>query len=412
MPASFSLGRRSAIFFVAACGYLLSQFYRSFLTVIADDLMRDLTMGPKEFGALGSAWFFAFSLSQFAVGMALDKYGPRRTIGGMMLFAVAGAFLFATATTHSLAVVAMALIGVGCAPILMGTLYFFAKTEAPARFAALGSVFLACGLIGGLIAATPLAILVDAVGWRSAIRIVAIVTTIVAIANFITFRDPPNEAPPAGGSLFGDILDLLRVPSFWPILVMSFAISGPVFTERSLWVGPFFGQVYGLDLIAKGNAVLALAIAMTFSAILAGPLAGKLDNTKTVVLGGNLLCGITFVLLGLWPQAPLPVALLLMVLVGLFGVTYAVLIAHGRLFMPGHVIGRGITFINFVSIGGTGMTQLGSGIAVEKMIAAGLTPTQTYANLHLAFGALLIVAALIYSLAKAKPGTKAKPDRV
>ena len=41
--------------------------------------------------------------------------------------------------------------------------------------------------------------------------------------------------------------------------VMSFAISGPVFTERSLWVGPFFGEVYGLDLIQRGNAVLMVA---------------------------------------------------------------------------------------------------------------------------------------------------------
>ena len=43
MPTHFSLARRRTIFVVAALGYLLSQFYRSFLTVISDDLMRDLT---------------------------------------------------------------------------------------------------------------------------------------------------------------------------------------------------------------------------------------------------------------------------------------------------------------------------------------------------------------------------------
>lgn len=403
MPTNFSLARRRTIFVVAALGYLLSQFYRSFLTVISDDLMRDLTMGPKEFGSLGSAWFFAFSLSQFPVGMALDKLGPRRTIGGMMFSAVVGALLFASATSHPVAVVGMALVGVGCAPILMGTLYFFAKTEQPARFAALGSLFLACGLIGSLIAATPLAVLVDAVGWRAAIRLVAAVTAVVAVLNFVTFKDPPGEAAPPGGSLFGDILDLVRLPGFWPILVMSFAISGPVFTERSLWVGPFFGEVYGLDLISRGNAVLAMAVAMTASAIIAGPVAGMLDNSKRVVLVGNLLCGVAFLALGLWPGAPLAGALALIGLTGLFGVTYAVLIAHGRLFMPAHVIGRGITFINFVSIGGTGMVQILSGRAVEDMKMAGLPAVETYANLHLVFGVLLLVAATIYALSPVKP---------
>ena len=297
----------------------------------------------------------------------------------------------------------MALVGVGCAPILMGTLYFFAKTEEPARFAALGSLFLACGLIGSLIAATPLAVLVDAVGWRAAIRIVAVVTAVVAALNFVIFRDPPSEVAPPGGSLFGDILDLMRLPGFWPILVMSFAISGPVFTERSLWVGPFFGEVHGLDLISRGNAVLAMAVAMTVSAIIAGPIAGMIGNTKRVVLVGNLLCGLTFLALGLWPQVPLAGALALIGLTGLFGVTYAVLIAHGRLFMPSHVIGRGITFINFVSIGGTGMVQIFSGYAVEGMKKAGLPAAETYGTLHLVFGSMLLVAVAIYALAPSKP---------
>ncbi|MFY8114807.1 MAG: MFS transporter, partial [Rhabdaerophilum sp.] len=317
--------RRRLVFFAAACGYLLSQFYRSFLTVIHDDLVRDLGIGPSEFGALGSAWFFAFAVSQFPVGIALDKLGPRRTIAGMMLVAVAGALLFATASSHPVAIAGMALVGVGCAPLLMGALYFFAKTEPPARFAALGSIFLACGLIGSLIAATPLALLVKAVGWRDAIRIVALVTLVVAILNFLVFRDPPQDENPPGGSLLGDLWAIMRMPALWPILVMSFAISAPVFTERSLWVGPFFGEVYGLDLIERGNAVLALSLAMTGSAIFSGPIASWIDNPKRVVFVANLVCGLAFLALGLLVLPPLWLAIVLMMLAGLFGVSYAVL---------------------------------------------------------------------------------------
>lgn len=402
-PSGLPLVRRRLVFFAAACGYLLSQFYRSFLTVIHDDLVRDLGIGPSEFGALGSAWFFAFSLSQFPVGIALDRLGPRRTIAGMMLAAVAGAFLFATASSHPVAVAGMALVGVGCSPLLMGALYFFAKTEPPARFAALGGIFLACGLIGSLIAATPLALLVKAVGWRDAIRIVALVTLAVAVLNFLVFRDPLQDENPPGGSLLGDLWAIMRMPALWPILIMSFAISAPVFTERSLWVGPFFGEVYGLDLIERGNAVLALALAMTGSAILSGPIASWIDNPKRVVFVSNLFCGLAFLVLGLLVLPPLWLAIVLIMLAGLFGVSYAVLIAHGRLFFPDHVIGRGITFINFVSIGGTGVAQLLSGHAVEAMRKSGMAPAETYASLHVAFGVLLLVAVVVYARAPAKP---------
>jgi sugar phosphate permease len=400
---SLSRARRRAIFLVAALGYLLSQFYRSFLTVIHDDLVRDLGIGPAEFGAMGSAWFFAFSLSQFPVGIALDRVGPRATITGCLVFAVVGAALFSGASSAAIATTAMALIGIGCSPMLMAPLYIFAKTEPPARFAALGSLFLACGLIGGLIAASPLAWLVKALGWRDAIRLFALITAVVTALNYLVVRDPPREAAPAGGSLVGDVVALLRAPGMVPILVMAFAISAPVFTERALWVGPFFGEVYGLDLLQRGDAVFLLAIAMTCSAILSGPIASRIDNARLVVLVANLVCGIAFLALGFWHAPPLWASLALIAIAGLFGVSYAVLIAHGRLFMPGHVIGRGITFINFVSIGGTGVAQLLSGRAVEAMRKAGLTPAETYANLHLAFGALLVISAAIYALSPRRP---------
>jgi predicted MFS family arabinose efflux permease len=400
---TLSLARRRVIFGVAALAYLLSQFYRSFLTVIVDDLTRDLGIGPQAYGALGAAWFFAFSLFQFAVGAMLDTIGPRRTICGLMSFAVVGAFLFAGATTQNVALFAMVLIGIGCSPVLMGTLYFFAKTEPPQRFAALGSVFLSCGLIGSLVSATPLALLVDGVGWRDAIRIFGVITAVVAVGLFFVFRDPEVEAAPPGGSLIGDLVTLLKVPAMLPILVMSFVISAPVFTERSLWVGPFFTQVYGLGPIASSHVVLFLALAMTLSAMFSGPIAGRLDNPRAVVIVANLVGAATFLALGLWGTPPLAVALVLLGLVGLFGVTYAVLLAHGRLFMPAHVIGRGITFINFVSIGGTGVAQFFSGMAVEKMRDAGWKPAEIFSALHIAFAAMLVIALVVYRRSPRKP---------
>lgn len=404
---TISVAHRRLIFFVAALAYMLSQFYRSFLTVIVDELMRDLSIGPQAYGALGSAWFFAFSLFQFAVGAMLDTLGPRRTITGLMVFAVGGAFMFASATTEGAALFAMVLIGIGCSPILMGALYFFAKTEPPQRFAALGSIFLSCGLIGSLISATPFAYLAQWLGWRDAIRVFGVLTAIIAVALYFVFRDPEAEPAPAGGSLIGDLVTLLKVPAMLPILIMSFMVSAPIFTERSLWVGPFFSQVYALSPIARGNVVLFIALCMTICAMFSGPIASRIDSPRKVVVWGNVICILAFLALGLLGNPPMVVALVLLGIAALTGVTYAVLLAHGRLFMPAHVLGRGITFINFVSIGGTGVAQFLSGAAVERMQGAGWSPVATYSTLHLAFAATLALALIAYLRSPERPDTAA-----
>lgn len=404
MTVVFSLARRRAVFAAASTGYILSQFFRSFLTVVVDDLSRDLAIGPKEFGALGAAWFFAFALMQIPVGIWLDRYGPRRTTVAMMALAVIGAVLFAQATSFWSAATGMALIGAGCAPILMGALYFFGRTEEPQRFATLASMFLGVGLLGGLLAAAPLAYVVALIGWRTAFLLMAGVTLASLLLIAVVMRDPPRaEQAGEAGSMVEAFLILLKLPGMVPILMMSLVVTGAVWTERSLWVGPFFAEAHGLAALERSQIALAMGAGMALCALLAGPMAGRLGRPKMVSLTGTLVACSGFLALALWPSAPLPLAILFTVQIGLFGATYAVMVGHARLFLPADVLGRGITLINFLNITGTGLMQYMSGAMVAHWKAEGLAAPAVYANLHMTFGLLMLAGACCYSLAPARP---------
>ena len=74
-----------ATFGIVVFAYVLSQFFRSFLAVIAPELSAELGLDPAELGAVSSAWFLTFALAQFGFGVALDWLGPRRTGGALMV---------------------------------------------------------------------------------------------------------------------------------------------------------------------------------------------------------------------------------------------------------------------------------------------------------------------------------------
>ena len=78
------------IFAALLFAYTLSQFFRAFLAIVAVDLSRDLSLDSTQLGAVSASWFAAFALAQFPVGFALDRFGPRRTIGYVMIAAVLG----------------------------------------------------------------------------------------------------------------------------------------------------------------------------------------------------------------------------------------------------------------------------------------------------------------------------------
>ena len=108
--------------------YVLSQFYRAFLAVLSPALIADLGATKADLSVASGAWFLAFAAMQFAVGVSLDRFGPRRTASSLLLLGGGGgAFLFAIATAPWMITVAMVLIGIGCSSVLMASVYIFAR---------------------------------------------------------------------------------------------------------------------------------------------------------------------------------------------------------------------------------------------------------------------------------------------
>ena len=388
------------IFLTFLAAYVLSQFYRSFLAVIAPELARELALGPQALGNLQALWILGFVATQFPVGWALDTVGPRRTVSLQMLAAVAGALLFAAAQSATALNIGMLLIGAGCGSIYMGAIYMFGRTAVPQRFALLCSWLLGLGTAGNLLAASPLAWAAQSIGWRGAMVGMAVATALSALSVLLMIRDPVRITSHGSRGLFGGIGDILKIRALWPLLPITGVSYAVVLAERGLWAGPYFSSVYGLDPVARGHALLVMAAAMSAGAMAYGPLDRLLGTRKWVVFGGVAVTALCFALLAL-PGLPLGAAIMVMGLLGGFGMTYGVLMAHGRSFVPDHLLGRGITLLNVLFIGGAGVLQPLSGALMTSM--QDRPPAEAYATLHLIFAGLLVIGLAIYLLARDNP---------
>jgi MFS family permease len=388
------------IFLTFLAAYVLSQFYRSFLAVIAPELAAELGLGPQALGNLQAVWILGFVATQFPVGWALDTIGARRTVSLQMLSAVAGALLFAAAQSPAMLYLAMLLIGAGCGSIYMGAIYLFGRTAAPQRFALLCSLLLGIGTAGNLLAASPLAFVAQSIGWRGAMLGMAVATALSALSVLLLIRDPLRITTHGSRGLFGGIGEILKIRALWPLLPITAVSYAVVLAERGLWAGPYFSSVYGLDSVMRGHALLVMAAAMSAGAMAYGPLDRLFGTRKWVVFSGAAVTAFCFALLAL-PGLSLTSAIVLMGLIGGFGMTYGVLMAHGRSFVPDHLLGRGITLLNVLFIGGAGVLQPLSGWLMTRM--QDHPPAEAYATLHLIFAGLLVAGLVIYLFARDNP---------
>ncbi len=392
-------------FAILLFAYLFSQFFRSFLTIIAGDLTRDLGFDAGQLGWISSAWFMAFAASQFLVGYLLDTIGPRRTMGGLMIAGVLGGLVFALSGGFAMSMLGMALIGIGCSPMLMSSLYIFGRTEPPARFATLSSLIVGFGNIGNLASATPLALAAQSFGWRASMAAVGLAMAAAALLVWLYLPDPAKAERTDGGrsSFFGDLKALLSLRALWLIFPLHLVSYGAVATERGLWVGPFLEKAHGLDPIGRGNIVFAMSVGMALGALACGPAARLFGGQKRPAEIGNVVTVGLFIALGLLPALGVAAASAMLIAIGVFGLTYTLLLGHGRLFFPDHLLGRGVTLLNFLAIGGAGLMQVATGQAMDRMLAGGMTQSAAFAAVHLMIGAAVGAALIPFLFARKAP---------
>jgi MFS family permease len=385
--------------------YLFSQFFRSFLTIIAADLTRDLGFDAGQLGWISAAWFITFACAQFLVGYLLDTLGPRRTTGGLMVCGVAGALIFALSGSFATSVAGMALVGIGCAPMLMASLYIFGRTEPPARFATLASFMVGFGNIGNLAAATPLALAAQTFGWRWSMAAVGLAMGLAALMIWLFLPDPDKAERHDGrpASFLHDLLSILRIRALWLVFPLHLVSYGAVATERGLWVGPLLDKVYGLDPIGRGNIIFAMSLGMAAGALACGPAARLFGGTKRPAAIGNALTAGLFIALGLVPMMGPAAASAALVGIGTVGLTYSLLLGHGRQFVPDHLLGRGVTLMNFCAIGGAGIMQVVTGQAMERLLQGGTQPVQAFAVIHLMIGTAVLAALIPFLFARKAP---------
>ncbi len=340
--------------------------------------------------------------------MLFDRFGPRRTIPGLLVFAVAGTLVFAAAEGRTGLIVGRALIGLGCSGILVGALLICARYFPRERYATFAAILVGVGESGNLLATRPFASVVDAIGWRGAFIVMAGVTAALAALAWIGVRDAPpghpfhQRAPESLRQSLAGLGEALR-QRLWPrVLAAALVIYGAAMAVFGLWGGPYFNDVHGLDPLGRGDAMFVMALAMLCGSLTFGPLDRLFDTRKRVVEGGLLATTVSLAALALWPAPPLWAAVALFALLGAMAGGRVVVRAHGRAIFPERLRGRGVSLINMGIMGGVALTQFATGALMAGHAGAGAT--EGAYRLVFAFLSVVVLGAwAVYRTAEDRP---------
>ena len=379
------------VFLPFAAGYYFSYFLRNVNAVIAPELMRDLGVSAADLGLLTSAYLLAFGAAQLPLGLALDRYGPRRVEATLLLVAAAGCALFASGASLTQLVVARALIGLGVSACLMASFKCFGLWFGLERQASLNAAIMAAGALGALTASTPLSWAIPQFGWRAVFFAFAVAGVAVAAGIFSTPEKPGSgQAEPLRSQLAG-LGQILTSRVFWRYAPQSTMIVGGFMALQGLWAVPWLMNFSGLSrsaaahhLLLMGGGMLCGFLALAFGVV---PLARRgISSLRLLQVGMGLGVSVMLtIVLGAGSSEPLWFALGMVFSVG--NLTYALLQSH----YPVALAGRVNTALNLMVFIGAFGIQWGFGTAVDALQAGGYDPRTAY---QITLGGLVAMQAM------------------
>jgi MFS family permease len=395
--------RVAVAFVLFALLFGIGQFHRVSLSIVAPLLQTDLGLGGNLLGIFGATFFLAGAAAQLPIGVLLDRLGPRRTVPMVLVIAVAGALVLATADDAAEAIVGRALAGAGVAASVMGAYVVYARWLPPERFATIAANMIAVGSIGGIAATTPLALLLEHVTWRTMFVGLAGVTAALGLLVLIFVRDAPpgRQVSRAPGSLRESVrglLDVVRTPAFWPLAAAGFVQFGPVTALYGLWAGPYLADVHHLGPVDRGHILMAMAIASPIALSLTGPLDRVFNTRKWLIIAIMLAMAAVLVATGVFVDTSVTVAAIGLVAAICLATHYVVLAAHLRAVMPDYLIGRAGTLLNMIAALGVAFAQIATGWVIDAFPGSdgAIGSVEAYRLVFFLLAGLLVLAVLGY----------------
>ncbi|MDH3667445.1 MAG: MFS transporter [Paracoccaceae bacterium] len=406
--------------------FVMVQVNRSAGGVLATYLGGPDGLSPTDIGTVMGTMFIASAMIQLPTGILFDWLGPRRTLSYMGAVAVAGIVIFALAESVLGMMVGRFAMGAGHGGVITA-IYLIAMVWAPPERVAQSTATVVgiAGGIGGIMATTPLAFALDEYGLTVSFLGIAALTGVTTLALFFGLRDEPAEtragpaadAPPETfadppretlGQTIAGLWTVMRMPELRRIYAMGFCFAAPFMTIGGLWAGPYFTEVHGLDAEGASLILLSLIVALHLGTFLYGPLERRVRSRRRLILAGVALQVGTLSVLVLWPQAPLPLAIVLLVIFGCAAPFYVVLAAHTQMFVPKRRLGRAMTCIGLVGLTGIFIMQTGTGALIDLVQRLGGSSLTGH---RLVFFSVILILAFSAAIYRRQPEAPAEVEK-
>lgn len=277
--------------------YVIVFFHRLAVGVVRDNLVNEFNISSTTFANLGSAYFYSYMLMQIPAGILADTLGARYTVTIGTALAGIGSIVFGIAPSIGIAFVGRLLVGIGVSVVFIAILKVQTEWFYEREFGTMSGLTSFVGNLGGILAQTPLVILVSILTWRYTFIMIGAVSIVIAIMAFIIVRNKPaqmglpsimdlegRKVGPQRVKIFDALIDVCKNPNTWPPFFLFAGFFGAYVALTGTWGQSYLIGVYKISKISAANYIMLGVIGLSIGSFIIGGLSDRIKLRKKPIL--------------------------------------------------------------------------------------------------------------------------------
>lgn len=348
---------------LGAAFYLYEFALQVSISVMTNQLMKDLSLNAATLGIVSSCFYYAYTSMQVPAGLLHDRYGPHLILTLAILFCSLGALIFSYSHNILHASLGRFLMGIGAACSFTGALILITHWFPINLFPILSGFVQFMSSVGAIFGALVISIMVDHWTWRSTVFYLSLFGFSLAFVVWVLVRDyPPNTSPQIINNHIHHVSHkqnlrvVIRESQTWWIALYSFLVWAPIVAFAALWGIPFLVTAYH---ISTENASLASA-AIWLGVGLCAPLIGYISERikkRCIVLIICSLLGMTGSFFIIYFSVPYYLIYLLLFMLGSGGSGQSLAFSIVRDINRPRTLGAAIGLNNMATVAGGAVFQ-------------------------------------------------------
>ncbi len=361
-------------------------------SVMIPQLMKTYDIDVIQIGLLTSSFFYTYIIMQVPAGMLIDMWGPRRVtkVSFLLLSLAIGWFAFSSHFWEGQ--VSRMIMGFAASPAIICAFCLGARWFKPYLFPLIVGLTEFLALAGGVIGEGGFAKVVETLGWREGMVIIAFVGLILTFLSLIIIHDYPDHDQPLQDeahykkTIRKTLRNFIKVISIRPLWINGI-YSGLVFgvfpSFAALWAIPYFMTRYTISVDFAALIASTYFLGACLGTLILSWLSVYIIKKRPLMIWGAFIAFLLSLCVIYIPHIPLPLMFILVFLFGFSSSTYVFSFALASTYATTQTRGVAMGFTNMLCIAlGAPLLQPLIGALLKWSSASTINGSLKAYNLH------------------------------